>query len=107
MHDDGEDGLYFFANPNAGNGNIFLKKVNPNNGKPSTVIKHFNSDFGGGFDYHFTVSGGVGIEENSTMKETPKISPNPTNGIIRIDGLEKYPYQIKLLNLAGSILKSL
>ncbi|MGB3075623.1 MAG: peptide-N-glycosidase F-related protein, partial [Chitinophagales bacterium] len=81
LTDSGEDGLTWWANPAQGNGYVRFRKTT--NG---SIIKNFNSDFGGQVYQQFTVGLTTGTGEYLfTDKTMVDVYPNPTDGHFFID----------------------
>jgi len=99
--DDSQDGLYFFANPNAGTGSLkFLTAT-------GSLIKNFEPDFGAEVLMNFNVGYGLAIKPD-VNKEYIDVFPNPSNGIINIDAisLEQKPFTIDIYNMVGKLIYS-
>lgn len=88
VYDSDDDGLSFFAN-NDGTGSVRINKIG------GSLQKSFNSDFGDGFQYNFTLNTLVGIDEIE-MGESIILYPNPTKNQISIEttGLENANWAI-------------
>ncbi|MDD3876255.1 MAG: peptide-N-glycosidase F-related protein [Bacteroidales bacterium] len=81
LTDTGEDGLTWWANTSQGNGYLRFKSAyNP------TILKNFNSDFGGEVYMQFTVGLSSNVEDYIfTNKPELKIYPNPASNMVFID----------------------
>ncbi|MFO7723635.1 MAG: LamG-like jellyroll fold domain-containing protein [Bacteroidales bacterium] len=79
FEDSGHDGLSWWANSAQGTGYARLKNIN------GSIIKTFQPDFGGGFQYSFTTSGLTDVPESESNNEIT-IYPNPASGTITITG---------------------
>ncbi|MBL4710871.1 MAG: T9SS type A sorting domain-containing protein [Flavobacteriales bacterium] len=77
VFDSNDDGLSFFGNSN-GNGAVRLKTPS------GTILKVFEPNFGDGFQYNFTISTIVGIEELD-LGRSISISPNPVSNQLSIE----------------------
>ncbi|MEO6169010.1 MAG: peptide-N-glycosidase F-related protein [Chitinophagales bacterium] len=81
LTDSGQDGLSWWANPGQGSGYIRFKNVTN-----SSVIKNFNSDFGGQVYQQFTVGLTTATGDYIfTDKTIVDVYPNPTDGHLFID----------------------
>ncbi|MDI9341731.1 MAG: T9SS type A sorting domain-containing protein [Sediminibacterium sp.] len=70
--DSGEDGLQWWANSSQGAGFVRFKN------EIGTIIKTFQPDFGGGFEYSFSTASLQSIEENELSKGI-RLYPNPAH----------------------------
>lgn len=77
VFDSNDDGLSFFGNSN-GNGSVRLKSTG------GSTLKIFEPNFGDGFQYNFTISTPVGIEELN-LGQSISISPNPVSDQLSIE----------------------
>ncbi len=101
MTDSGEDGLTWWANSGQGAGTIKFTKVSP-----ATVLKNFNSDFGGRVYQQFTVGLSNGINDYIfTKNATFNIYPNPSNGMIyiNIDLAQRNDGKVEITDIMGKI----
>ncbi|MBL0127383.1 MAG: T9SS type A sorting domain-containing protein [Flavobacteriales bacterium] len=73
MIDSGNDGLSYWADPDAGSGFARLKKPN------GVIVEYFPNEFGRALHKAFTVAIGVGLDEISAPSEV-SVQPNPSNG---------------------------
>jgi hypothetical protein len=92
--DAGQDGLQWWANTAQGTGYVRIKSAT------GTVLKTFQADFGGGFEYSFTTQGLVAIEENAA-DETLSIYPNPASDRLVVMGNLVDHCEIALADLLG------
>lgn len=79
LKDDGGDGLSFWADPNAGSGQLYFRRAT--NGQ---VLKSFGADFGSSVIYNFTVGYSLGVNELGD-KEAVNVYPNPGTGQFWVD----------------------
>ena len=77
--DKGHDGVQWWANSAQGTGFIRLRRAN------NTILKTFQPDFGGGFEYSFTTNWALQTEEVNIENEI-MVFPNPSKGEIHING---------------------
>ncbi len=93
--DTGNDGLSYWADPDAGVGQFRLKKKN------GATLKSFQSEFGRSLHWSFTLNGFVGINEPERAFALSAF-PNPTSGEVRLhvedmDG----PAQLEVMDVQG------
>ena len=100
VNDSGNDGLQWFANSSQGTGYVRLLDAN------NVVIKSFNPDFGGGFDYSFSVNTLLANEIFETSAEELKIYPNPTKGSFTIEGNNLAQSKIKIYDILGHLIQA-
>ena len=98
VNDAGKDGLQWWAN--AGQGVGYVKLLDASD----AVLKTFNPDFGGGFDYSFSVNTLLANEVFEVADEL-KVYPNPTNGIFTIEGSNLVDSKIKIFNILGTLIQ--
>jgi len=92
--DSGKDGLQWWANPSQGSGFVRLKRTN------GTVLKQFQADFGGGFQYSFTTLSPVGIAE-SDAEAAFTLYPNPAGDLFYLSGTALHQARLTLSDLTG------
>jgi hypothetical protein len=81
LTDSGEDGLHFWANPDAGTGSAKIRSAEITN----QVYKNFGTDFGGEIFYPFTVGLSSSMEEHPAPAHTEiEVWPNPADDFINI-----------------------
>lgn len=80
VEDLGQDGLSWWANTGQGSGYVRIKD---NNG---FIIRNFNSDFGGGFQYNFTTNSALSLEQKSQLSAHINVYPNPAQDKVLLDG---------------------
>jgi hypothetical protein len=95
----GKDGLQWWANPSQGSGFVRLKRTN------GTLLKQFQSDFGGGFEYSFTTLSPTGIEKPE-QAETYTLYPNPAGDLFYLVGPNLQNARITLTDLTGRTAQS-
>lgn len=93
----GQDGIQWWANPDQGTGFMRLKR--PNN----QIIKTFQPDFGGGFEYYFTTNWALGTTEEE-IANSLLLYPNPTKEKVILDGLDLHAETAELYSLEGKLL---
>lgn len=103
FYDDGEDGIAWWANPNAGSGTLSMRRVS------GTIIKTFNPDFGSKIVQYFTV--GFTLNQDHLMNnETAnnfELFPNPSNSAFEITNLSNLDFQeIKIYDMSGKCIYS-
>ena len=77
--DAGGDGIGFWANPNAGNGQLYFRRLG--NGQ---LIKNFGTDWGTSIVESFTTGYTLGVPEVVTENNIT-VFPNPTKGEFWLD----------------------
>jgi len=98
VEDAGNDGLEYWANPAQGNGYVFIRRADNNK-----LIKTFDSDFGSGIEYAFSIGGMSYIKEPNT-EGVMQVYPNPANDIIQVEmGGATAGSTIHLLNSVGQV----
>lgn len=100
--DYGEDGLSWWANTAQGSGYLKFRNVN------NTIIKNYNSDFGGKVYQQFTVGLVTSTEKNSfTTRNELSVYPNPNDGhvYINIDLTERKDGKVEICDLLGKSLR--
>ncbi len=98
VNDTGKDGIQWWANTAQGSGYIKLLDSN------DVVLKTFNPDFGGGFDYSFSVDTLLANEIFEASEEL-KIFPNPTKGSFSIEGPNLINSKIKIYDIIGNLIQ--
>lgn len=92
------DGVSFWANSD-GNGSLRWRNM------AGLFFKVFDGDFGSSIEHHFTIGYTIDLPE---LEETAyvSISPNPSNGIIKIDfdGFNSTTVNLDVLNYLGQTL---
>ncbi len=97
VNDTGKDGLQWWANTAQGTGYVRLLDAN------DVILKTFNPDFGGGFDYSFSVDALLSnlIYEN---EETLVVYPNPSNGSFTVESKELDGSTISIIDILGNLI---
>ena len=92
--DTGGDGVQWWANPNQGVGFIRIRNSGGN------IIREFEPDFGGGFEFNFTTDFPISTEEIEFVTSL-KVYPNPANYICTLEGKDLSKTNVHLTNLLG------
>jgi len=79
VKDAGGDGIGFWANPNAGNGQLYIRRTN------GQVIKNFGTDWGSSTVESFTTGFALAAQEEKTTGVSVNVYPNPGNGNFWLD----------------------
>lgn len=96
VEDAGNDGLSWWANPNQGTGFVRLKN------SQNAIIKTFQPDFGGGFQYSFsTVDLIITSLSKNTLGGTLNLYPNPAQGRFVVEGSAVEGAEITVTNVLG------
>lgn len=80
VEDLGQDGLSWWANSSQGTGYVRLKNAS------GQIIKTFNADFGGGFQYNFTTNSVLSFEQKESLSAHINVYPNPASGKVTLQG---------------------
>ncbi len=103
FHDDGEDGLNYWANPAQGAGYLEFRQTS----KTGKVLHLFNPDFGKGVQYDFSiVSSPLGVDATEPRVEHIGLYPNPAQGELNLD-LEGMPVGMITLDVTDALGRSL
>jgi len=94
VNDIGEDGVEWWANPGQGVGSIRIRN------SFGIVIKTFEPDFGGGFEYSFTTDFPLSAEELAFLTSI-EVFPNPVSDILTIAGEDLRETDFFLSDLFG------
>ena len=96
VNDSGKDGLQWWANTSQGAGYVRFLDAN------DVVIKTFTPDFGGGFDYSFSVNSLLSnpIFEN---EEALRVYPNPSNGTFTVESNQLQGSIITVYDVLGNL----
>lgn len=97
VNDAGKNGLEYWASTAQGTGFIKILDATGN------VIKTFDSDFGGGFDYSFSVNGFLSDEDFTSTKEI-NVFPNPSNGRFTVKGDKLAGSKIVVFDILGKVI---
>ncbi len=94
VDDTGNDGLSWWANSSQGSGFVRLKDGS------GQIIKSFNADFGGGFQFSFTTDSPLSIKNQGVLSAAINVYPNPVNERFVVDGTIDAA-EFKLLDVLG------
>ncbi len=92
--DSGEDGVQWWASTSQGSGFIRFKN------ESGTIIKTFQPDFGGGFEYSFSAASLQNISENE-LTANVRIYPNPAHHFFYVSGTALENANLRLTDLLG------
>ena len=97
VNDTGKDGLQWWASTSQGAGYIRFLDVN------DVIIKTFTPDFGGGFDYSFSVNTLLSnpVFEN---EKAIKVYPNPAYGYFTVEGEKLIGSTISVIDVLGNLI---
>ncbi len=97
VNDSGKDGLQWWANASQGAG--FVRFLDAND----VVIKTFTPDFGGGFDYSFSVNS---LLSNPIFadEDALKVYPNPSYGNFTVEGNQLSGSTITVIDVLGTVI---
>ncbi len=104
FHDDGEDGLSYWANPDQGNGYLRLRQTS----KTGKILNTFNPDFGMGVQYDFSiVSSPLAVGTTQPQFRHVGLYPNPTAGELNIDleGMPDGMITLEVIDATGRTLR--
>ena len=96
VQDTGGDGLQWWANPNQGTGFIRLRDEN------GSVLKTFESDFGGGFEYSFSTTFPVSSADLDFLTSI-KVFPNPSSSYCTLEADDLSNAEINIVDIKGQI----
>lgn len=94
VKDKGEDGLSFWNNAAQGSGFARIRR------STGTILKTFQPDFGGSFEYSFTTNWALS-EDEITFGTLVNVYPNPSNGQFTVDGKHIENATVSLIDLTG------
>lgn len=99
VNDTGRDGLQWWANTAQGAGYIRILDAN------DVIIKTFTPDFGGGFDYSFSVNS---LLVNPIFEEANeiKVYPNPSFGSFTVESNQLEGATITLIDVLGNTIST-
>ncbi|HQQ92930.1 MAG TPA: T9SS type A sorting domain-containing protein [Bacteroidia bacterium] len=80
VEDLGHDGLSWWANTGQGSGYVRIKNAS------GQILKTFNADFGGGFQYSFTTNSALSIGQEGQLASSINIYPNPAGEKLILQG---------------------
>ena len=99
LTDSGNDGLSYWADPNAGNGFFRIKRLN------NTFAKTFEPEFGRSLVWAFAVGNVVGLEE-TTGSFGLSAFPNPTRGTFTLTASGSHGLaQLEVLDAQGRMVQ--
>jgi len=99
FHDDGEDGLNYWANPAQGAGSLSLRQTS----RTGKVLHTFNPDFGKGVQYDFSiVNSQLAVGATAPRIEHFGLYPNPASGVLNLD-LEGMPAGMVTLEINDAL----
>lgn len=103
VEDAGCDGLYWWANQNAGAGTLDVKR--PGNPFPESLTGYFSGDFGCGFTQYFNVDWPAGISNVESISPSINVYPNPAQGSVTVTlyGLERMDGVLLMKDITGKV----
>lgn len=104
LTDTGDDGLSFWADANAGNGNISIRRYI---GSSTFAVQSFEPEFGSSVKFDFVLGALTDTENVAETFKLFSISPNPTDGLARLE-LRGFAgdFRVDLVSVTGQILQS-
>jgi hypothetical protein len=105
FHDDGEDGLNYWANPAQGAGALRLRQTS----KTGKILNTFNPDFGKGIQYDFSIlQSPLAVGVNQPVFRRVGLYPNPTLGELDVDleGMPEGMITLEVIDATGRTLRS-
>ncbi len=100
FHDDGEDGLSYWANPSQGTGYLRFRQTS----KTGKILKTFQPDFGKIINYDFQITQSpLGVTEPNVPYRRISIYPNPAQSYLRVQ-MAGYPGEmiaVEILDVSG------
>ena len=98
--DEGEDGLSFWAS-DQGSGYFWIRDMS------FAKLHAFDTDFGSGFTYHFSIGDIVSVPEEE-LQTRVKVFPNPNDGhfFVEIDGDLKGKINFEIYDIKGQTIRS-
>ncbi|MES2747207.1 MAG: T9SS type A sorting domain-containing protein [Bacteroidota bacterium] len=96
VNDTGNDGLQWWANTAQGAG--YVRFLN----QSDAIIKTFTPDFGGGFDYSFSVNSLL-ANEIFAVEDDLKVYPNPSNGQFSVESDALEGSKISVYTILGNL----
>ncbi len=94
VNDSGKNGLQWWATPAQGAGYVRILNAS------DVMIKNFNPDFGGGFDYSFSVNSLLATEifgQNNLLK----VYPNPARGSFSVESVNLPGAKVMVVDMLG------
>lgn len=103
VEDAGCEGLKWWANPNDGNGYIFVRPVNAATSIP--LNGYLGGDFGCGFTEYLNVVWPTDVQQVTSMQGQMTIYPNPanTNLTVSLDGMKAIDGTIQMKDMTGRV----
>ncbi len=104
FHDDGEDGLNYWANPAQGAGALRLRQTS----KTGKILTTFNPDFGKGVQYDFSIlQSPLAVGVTQPVIRHVGLYPNPTLGDLNIDleGMPQGMITLEIIDATGRTLR--
>ncbi|HEY3875579.1 MAG TPA: LamG-like jellyroll fold domain-containing protein [Candidatus Kapabacteria bacterium] len=99
FHDDGEDGLNYWANPNQGAGSLRLRL----NSKTGKILNTFNPDLGAGVQFDFQVAqSALGVAQTQPEFRHIGLWPNPATSELNYD-LEGMPVGMATIEIVDPL----
>lgn len=98
MEDTGNNGLQWWAAAAQGAGYMQILDAN------DVVLKTFNPDFGGGFDYSFSINSLLGTDV-FIADSGIKLYPNPSNDTFKLEGQRLAGSKITITDALGKIVR--
>ena len=98
VNDSGDDGLEWWANPGQGAGFVSIK------GTLGNLLKNFEPDFGGRFEYSFSTNFPVSVEELEFLSSI-KVFPNPTGNYCTVEAEDIINSEVSITNLLGQVIE--
>lgn len=96
-----ENGLYYPFAPSLGRGDLSLRGVE----SLTNMIKDFNPDFGSKIVYHFTTQSSFwGSRDDQASEPDFTVSPNPSNGVFRVEFDQNRFEQLEVVNTKGKVM---
>ncbi|RYG52533.1 MAG: T9SS type A sorting domain-containing protein [Chitinophagaceae bacterium] len=96
VEDTGNNGLQWWGAPAQGAGYIRILSAD------NAVIKNFETDFGGGFDYSFSVNALLS-DGSIAVDNSIRLYPNPSKGLFRLEGNNLTDSRITVIDMLGKV----
>ena len=105
ISDSGNDGLYSYFSPSQGSGSLKFSNIGLNTSDPY-FIETFPSDFGGFYEYNFTVDYIMGDNPINDQKDDVSLYPNPANDIVNLEisTINNTDYTIQVISMDGKVI---
>ena len=88
MYDNENDGLSYWADPNAGNGSFLIKRKITSTGGPT--FKSFESEFGHSIHYTFSMGTITDVDQTPEIAEAIGLYPLPASNYLNVDISDLY-----------------